>query len=238
MINFPIDQIKPLCDAFAPIDERKAKQLELYGNLLVEWNEKMNLTAITEPKEVVFKHFLDCLLFFKCIDLPQNASVIDVGTGAGFPGVVLKIARPDIKLTLLDSLNKRITFLNEVIEKLGLENTEVVHLRAEDGAKKAEYRESFDIATARAVAPLNVLSEYCLPYVKKGGMFVSLKGPQAAEEIYGAEKAISLLGGEKPLLFTEEIEEIGVRSIIKIKKISQTPPKYPRNSAKISKQPL
>lgn len=238
MINFPIDEIRPLSVAFAPIDENKAKQLELYGNLLIEWNEKMNLTAITEPKEVVFKHFLDCLLFFKCIEVPENASVIDVGTGAGFPGIVLKIARPDIKLTLLDSLNKRITFLNEVIEKLDLENTKAVHLRAEDGARNPEYRERFDIATARAVAPLNILSEYCLPYVKKGGMFVSLKGPQAAEEIAGAEKAVSLLGGEKPMLFTEEIEGIGKRSIVKIKKISQTPPKYPRNSAKISKQPL
>lgn len=238
MINFPIDEIKPLCEVFAPIDECKAKQLELYGNLLVEWNEKMNLTAITEPKEVVFKHFLDCLFFFKCIDVPRNASIIDVGTGAGFPGIVLKIARPDIKLTLLDSLNKRITFLNEVIEKLGLDAVEAVHLRAEDGAKKTEYRENFDVATARAVAPLNVLSEYCLPYVKKGGIFVSLKGPQAEKEISSAHKAISLLGGEKPLLFTEEIEQLGKRSIIKIKKISQTPPKYPRNSAKISKQPL
>ncbi len=238
MISFPIDKIKPLCEPFAPIDEQKAKQLELYGNLLVEWNEKMNLTAITEPYEVVFKHFLDCLLFFKCIDVPEKASVIDVGTGAGFPGIVLKIARPDINLTLLDSLNKRITFLNEVIEKLELKDAKAVHMRAEDGAKKAEYRETFDIATARAVAPLNILSEYCLPYVKKGGMFVSLKGPQASEEIENSSKVISLLGGEKPTLFTEEIEQIGKRSIIKIKKISQTPPKYPRNSAKISKQPL
>ncbi len=238
MINFPINEILPFCKDFAPIDEKQAELLELYGNLLVEWNEKMNLTAITEPKEVVFKHFLDCLLFFKCIEVPKNASVIDVGTGAGFPGVVLKIARPDIKLTLLDSLNKRITFLNEVIEKLGLQNTEAVHLRAEDGAKKAELREQFDIATARAVAPLNILSEYCMPYVKTGGMFVSLKGPQASEEIAGALKAVSLLGGEKPQLFSEELEGVGQRSIIKIKKISQTPPKYPRNSAKISKQPL
>ena len=238
MINFPINEMLPFCEAFAPIDKKQAELLELYGNLLIEWNEKMNLTAITDSREVVFKHFLDCLLFFKHINVPQKASLIDVGTGAGFPGVVLKIARPDIKLTLLDSLNKRITFLNEVIENLGLENTEAVHLRAEEGAKKAELREQFDIATARAVAPLNVLSEYCLPYVKKGGMFVSLKGPQASEEIASALKAVSLLGGEKPVLFSEEIENVGVRSIIKIKKLSQTPPKYPRNAAKISKQPL
>ncbi len=238
MIKFPISEIMPLCEGFAAIDERKAEQLELYGNLLIEWNEKMNLTAITEPKEVVFKHFLDCLLFFKCIDVPENAAVIDVGTGAGFPGIVLKIARPDIKLVLLDSLNKRITFLNDVIEKLGIENTRAVHFRAEEGAQKAEFREQFDIATARAVAPLNVLSEYCLPYVKSGGVFVSLKGPQASAEIEQAQRAISLLGGEAPTVFTEKIEQIGERSIIKIKKISQTPSRYPRNSAKISKQPL
>lgn len=238
MINFPISEITPLYEGFVTIDEGMAEQLKLYGNLLIEWNEKINLTAITEPKEVVFKHFLDCLLFFKYIDVPENAAVIDVGTGAGFPGVVLKIARPDIKLVLLDSLNKRITFLNDVIEKLGLENTRAVHFRAEEGAQKAEYREQFDIATARAVASLNVLSEYCLPFVKTGGVFVSLKGPQASTEIELAKRAVSLLGGETSTLFTEKIEQIGERSIIKIKKISQTPPRYPRNSAKISKQPL
>ncbi len=238
MISFPIEKILPLCKDFAALSDKQQQQLSMYGNLLVEWNEKMNLTAITEPDEVVFKHFLDCLLFFKCIDVPENASVIDVGTGAGFPGVVLKIARPDIRLTLLDSLNKRITFLNEVIDKLGLVDTVAVHLRAEEGARRPEYREQFDIATARAVAPLNVLSEYCLPYVKKGGIFVSLKGPAAAEEIEASKKAIAVLGGEKPTLFCEELQNCGMRSIIKVKKVSQTSPKYPRNSGKITKQPL
>ena len=238
MISFPIGEILPLCEGFAPINNVQAAQFEKYGNLLLEWNEKMNLTAITQPKEVVYKHFLDCLLFFKRVEVPVNATVIDVGTGAGFPGIVLKIARPDIKLTLLDSLNKRITFLNEVIDKLDLKDVTAVHMRAEEGAKKQQLREMFDIATARAVAPLNVLSEYCLPYVKVGGMFVSLKGPQATEETQKALKAVSLLGGEKPQLFEEEIEQIGNRSIITIKKISQSPTKYPRNSAKIAKQPL
>lgn len=238
MISFPIEKIVPLCEEFAPLDTKQQEQLNMYGNLLVEWNEKINLTAITEPQEVVFKHFLDCLLFFKCSQVPQGAKIIDVGTGAGFPGLVLKIARPDIKLTLLDSLNKRITFLNEVIEKLGLEDVETIHARAEEGARKDALRESFDIATARAVAPMNVLSEYCLPFVKKGGQFIALKGPAAENETLNAKKAISLLGGEKPIVIKENIEEIGERVIVRVKKISQTSPKYPRNSAKISKQPL
>ena len=238
MIDFPIEKIVPLCESFAPLNEKQCEQLNMYGNLLLEWNEKMNLTAITEPNEVVFKHFLDCLQFFKCVDVPENAKIIDVGTGAGFPGLVLKIARPDINLTLLDSLNKRITFLNEVVEKLGLNGVKTIHARAEEGARKEELRENFNIACARAVAPMNVLSEYCLPFVKTGGEFIALKGPAAEVETENANKAISLLGGGKPTVIKENIEGIGERVIIKIKKISQTPPKYPRNSAKISKQPL
>ena len=237
MINFPLDKILPLCEDFAPLDSEKREQLTKYGNLLLEWNEKMNLTAITEPKEVVYKHFLDCLWFFKGVEIPEGAKIIDVGTGAGFPGVVLKIARPDIKLTLLDSLNKRITFLSEVCGELGFSDTQCIHARAEEGARK-ELRESFDFAVARAVAPLNVLSEYCLPYVKVGGSFISMKGPAAGEEIKSARKACSLLGGGDAELISEELPVCGERSLIKIKKISQTPPKYPRNSAKISKQPL
>lgn len=238
MIDFPIQKIVPLVSGFAPLNEKQQSQLNMYANLLVEWNEKMNLTAITEPQEVVFKHFLDCLQFFESVRVPQNAKIIDVGTGAGFPGLVLKIARPDIELTLLDSLNKRITFLNEVIEKLGLSGVTAVHLRAEEGARKNELRESFDIACARAVAPLNVLSEYCLPFVSVGGEFVAMKGPAAESEVENAKKAISLLGGGKPTKINKNVENVGERNIIIIKKISQTPPKYPRNSAKISKQPL
>lgn len=238
MISFPIEKIVPLCEKFAPLGEKQQMQLNSYANLLIEWNEKMNLTAITEPQEVAFKHFLDCLQFFDSVDVPRGAKIIDVGTGAGFPGLVLKIARPDIELTLLDSLNKRITFLNEVIEKLGLEGVTAIHLRAEEGARKPEFRECFDIASARAVAPLNVLSEYCLPYVKPTGQFVAMKGPAAESETEAAKTAISLLGGGEPKIFNKNIEGVGERNIIIIKKISQTPPKYPRNSAKISKQPL
>ncbi len=238
MIDFPIEKIAPFCKEFAEISPEKAEKLRLYGEILLEWNEKMNLTAITEPEEVVFKHFLDCIYFFKYINVEKGASVIDVGTGAGFPGIVLKIMREDINLTLLDSLNKRITFLNEVIERLGLENVRAVHLRAEDGGKNPELRENFDIATARAVAPLNVLSEYCLPFVKKGGSFVSLKGPAGESEAQTAKKAINELGGGELKLYSVNQENLGERTIIEIKKISQTLAKYPRNSAKISKQPL
>lgn len=238
MTKFPIRKITVLCEDFAPIDKLKEEQLNKYGNLLLEWNEKINLTAITNPEEVVYKHFLDCLLFFKNIQPQNGASIIDVGTGAGFPGIILKIARPDIKLTLLDSLNKRLVFLNEVIKELELKDITTVHSRAEDGARIPNLREKFDIATARAVAPLNILSEYCLPYVKPGGYFISLKGPTGEEEIAAASNAVKLLGGEKSEVYREEINNIGVRTFIKIKKISQTSSKYPRNSGKIAKHPL
>ncbi len=238
MINFPIDKLLPFCEDFINLNDEQKEKLNLYGNLLIDWNEKINLTAITEPEEVVFKHFLDCIYFFKNIEVPKNASIIDVGTGAGFPGIVLKIVREDIELTLLDSLNKRVLFLNEVIEKLNLKGAKTIHSRAEEGGRKEELREQFDFATARAVAPLNVLSEYCLPFVKKGGNFVALKGPAGIEEADNAKKAVVLLGGGETEIFSIEDENLGQRTIIKVKKISQTLPKYPRNSAKISKQPL
>lgn len=238
MINFPLDKILPYLEGVAELNEESLEKLNAYANLLVEWNEKMNLTAITEPTEVVFKHFLDCLLFLKEVQLPSGAKIIDVGTGAGFPGMVLAIARPDVSVTLLDSLNKRITFLNDVIEKTGIKNAVAVHSRAEEGGRQEQYREKFDFATARAVAPLNVLSEYCLPYVKKGGSFVALKGPAAEEEIQLAKKAVSLLGGGEIEFSSLELADYGARTIIKIKKISQISAKYPRNSGKIAKQPL
>ena len=153
MVEFDTRRLKSLCEPFLSLDDTALERLSRYGNLLLEWNEKINLTAITEPDEVLIKHFYDCLLFFKNVDVPQNAKIIDVGTGAGFPGMVLAIARPDIKLCLLDSLNKRINFLNEVLTELGLE-AQTVHARAEEGARKAEFREQFDIACARAVAAL------------------------------------------------------------------------------------
>ncbi len=234
---FDTEKLKGLCAGFAELDDTACRRLAQYGRLLIEWNEKMNLTAITEPDEILIKHFYDCILFFKNVNVPQGASVIDIGTGAGFPGMVLKIVRPDIRLTLLDSLNKRITFLNEVLSSVGLE-AETVHARAEELARDDDFREKYDIACARAVARLNVLSEYCLPYVKVGGSFVSMKGPAADEEAAQAGKALSLLGGTNAEILRETLPDGSARSFIVVKKSSQTPTKYPRNSGKISKQPL
>ncbi len=226
-----------LCKDFYVLSEETANKLEKYAELLIEWNGKMNLTAITEPNEIIIKHFYDCLLFLKHNEIPQNAKIIDVGTGAGFPGLVLKIARPDLKVTLLDGLNKRLIFLNEVCKELGLE-VETIHSRAEDAGKRSDYREKYDVATARAVARLNVLSEYCLPFVKVGGSFVAMKGPTATEELEDAMTAIKKLGGEKAVQINETLPDDSQRVFVKIKKISQTPPQFPRISAKISKKPL
>lgn len=237
MVKFDTDKLRTLCEPFISLDDTALTRLSDYGNLLLEWNEKINLTAITEPDEVLIKHFYDCLLFFKNIEVPQGASVIDVGTGAGFPGIVLAIARPDIKLCLLDSLNKRINFLREVCDKLSL-SAVAVHSRAEEGARKPEHREQYDIACARAVAALPTLAEYCMPYVKEGGRFVAMKGPSAEEEIKAAYTAIKTLGGEKAVLLKETLPDESARSFVIVKKISQTPTKYPRTSAKIAKQPL
>lgn len=238
MIDFGIEKIVSLCEEFGlSLDETAIKRLNTYGTLLLEWNEKMNLTAITEPSDVLYKHFYDCLLFFKNVEVKEGASVIDVGTGAGFPGMVLKIARPDINLTLLDGLNKRLTFLNAVLEELEL-TAETVHLRAEEGGKNSQYREKYDIACARAVANLPVLSEYCVPFVKKGGVFVAMKGASAKEEAQAAGNALKILGCEKPTIICETLTGNEQRAFIISKKLSQTPPKYPRAGGKISKSAL
>ena len=234
-MNLPFEKIIENCKDFCPLDEEALKRLEKYADLLVEWNEKINLTAIVDPEGIAVKHFLDCLMIFKYIDIPKGASVIDIGTGAGFPGVVIKIARPDIKLTLMDSLQKRINFLDTLCAELGVEVT-TIHSRAEDITPKQ--REGYDFAVARAVANMRVLTEYCLPYVKVGGSFVAMKGSTAAEEVKEATKAISTLGGKLEAENLFELLEFGGRGIINVKKISQTPTKYPRNSGKISKQPL
>ena len=212
-------------------------QLKTYMELLIDWNSRMNLTAITEPQEIYLKHFYDCLLFFKYCNPEENATLIDVGTGAGFPGVVLGIARPDLKITLLDSLQKRLTFLEAVKSELGLSFT-LVHSRAEDGGQKPNLREQFQIATARAVARLNVLSEYCLPYVKPGGVFVSMKGPAGYSEAEEAAAAAKKLGGEPFSVFKETLSDSSVRCFCITKKISQTPTTFPRSPAKIAKKPL
>ncbi len=231
----PFEKITDSCKDFCLLDEKSLERLSKYADLLTEWNEKINLTAILDPEGIAVKHFLDSLMIFKYTDIPQGASVIDIGTGAGFPGVVMKIARPDIKLTLMDSLNKRIVFLKTLCSELGLE-VECIHQRAEDIT--AAQREKYDFAVARAVANMRVLSEYCLPYVKVDGQFVAMKGATAKEELAEAGKAISILDGK---IFAENyfsLLDAGERGIISVKKISQTSTKYPRNAGKISKQPL
>ncbi len=239
MIDFNIEKIAPLCAEFGvEINGEIAEKLNLYGNLLLEWNEKINLTAITEPEAVLYKHFYDCILFLKHYNPSKGASLIDVGTGAGFPGMVLKIVRPDLEITLLDSLNKRLVFLNDVIEKLGLEKIKTVHMRAEEAGKSKAHRESYDIATARAVANLQVLLEYCTPLVKKGGMFVSMKGPSAGDEAALCGNAEKILGMAKPEIAFETLTGEEQRAFVLYKKISQTPPKIPRKPNDISKQPL
>lgn len=239
MINFEFDKIAPKCLEFGiELTEEIREKLNIYGNLLLEWNEKINLTAITEPEAVLYKHFLDCILFFKNVDVKKGSCVADVGTGAGFPGMVLKIVRDDLDVTLIDSLNKRLVFLNEVIEKLSLSGIKTVHSRAEDAGNNKLFREKFDIVTARAVANLPVLLEYCTPLVKVGGIFVGMKGPNATEEIKASANAQKLLSLGEPDIIFEELPENDKRAFITYKKISQTLPKYPRKPSVISKQPL
>lgn len=236
MVN--IDELSPLLAEFdLTLDTLAKERFKTYATMLTEWNEKVNLTAITDPQGILYKHFYDCLLFLKHIKIPQNASVIDVGTGAGFPGLVLKIARPDINLTLLDGLDKRLKFLGAVLNATNLE-AELLHSRAEDAGRNECYRERFDIATARAVANLRVLSELCCPLVKKNGLFVSMKGDGGSDEAYQSQNAFKLLGMEKPSVIDEKLPGGDSRTFIISKKISQTSPKYPRNYGKIKKSPL
>lgn len=220
------------------LTDEQVEKLSTYYKLLIEWNEKMNLTALTEPEDVALKHFCDSILLLKYADIPEHSSLIDVGTGAGFPSVPIKIVRPDIKLCLLDSLNKRLVFLQEVVDTLGLADVEIVHSRAEDGAKTNELREKFDFATSRAVAQLNTLSEYCIPYVKVGGAFLAMKGKYSEEEIENAKSAIKTLGGKISKVDTYNLVDTSERTIIKIKKLSPTDKRYPRTSAKIKSKSL
>lgn len=220
------------------LTENQYEQFQKYFELLAEWNEKMNLTAITDESGVALKHFADSLSLLNFVDIPQNSSLADVGTGAGFPGVVLKIARPDIKLTLIDSLNKRLVFLNEGCSQLGID-AELIHSRAEDGARDEKLRENFDFAVSRAVARMNVLSEYCLPYVKVGGAFCAMKGAQANEEFKESLNAINTLGGKlEKKYFFELPENGGERAIAVVSKVKNTPQKYPRQSGKIKAKAL
>lgn len=219
-------------------DEQK-KQFDRFYELLVEWNKVMNLTGITEYEEVNEKHFVDSLSITKILDIKNVDNLIDVGTGAGFPGIPLKIAFPHLKVVLLDSLNKRVKFLNTVIDELGLQEITAIHGRAEDFAKQAEYREQFDLCVSRAVANLSTLSEYCLPYTKVGGMFIPYKSGEIDEELAQSKKAVKILGGniDEVVKFQLPGTEIG-RSFIKIDKVKTTAKRYPRKAGLPAKEPL
>ena len=219
------------------LTEKMQQQFEDYMKLLLEWNEKINLTAITEEDEIILKHFVDSLTILKYIE--EEKSIVDVGTGAGFPGIPVKIAREDLNVTLVDSLNKRLLFLQDVIEKLGLEKIETLHFRAEEFGQNKKYRESFDIATSRAVANLSTLVEYLLPLVKVGGICICMKGSEVKEELENAKKAIQLFGGK-----VEKVEEFTLpesdikRNIVIIKKVNSTPNRYPRKAGTPAKEPI
>lgn len=219
--------------------EKKYEQFMKYKDLIKEWNEKVNLTAIKEDEEIVKKHFIDSMKVFKFDQLKNAKNVIDIGTGGGFPGIPMKIIKPEVNIVLLDSLNKRVKFLNEVINSLQLENIKAIHGRAEDFAQEAQYREKFDVAVSRAVANLTVLSEYCIPYVKVGGYFVAMKGPAVEEEIKQSKNAIRMLGGRIEHIEKVQIEDSDLNhNLVIISKISQTHRKYPRKAGMVTKEPL
>lgn len=221
------------------LTERQKEQFQSYYEIMTEWNKVMNLTTITEQEEVNEKHFVDSLSIIKAVDPEKVTTIIDIGTGAGFPGIPLKIVFPHLKVTLLDSLNKRIKFLNALVDNLGLTEVETLHGRAEDFAKNVEYRGAFDLCVSRAVANLSTLSEYCLPYVKKGGYFISYKSGEIEEEVQSGKTAVFLLGGKIDDVVKFQLPESDIcRSFVKIKKEKDTPKKYPRKAGLPAKEPL
>ena len=234
-----IDYLKKHTEEYGiDLNDDLAGKLDIYARFLKEWNEKINLTAITDDEGIAVKHFLDCLLVCKYADFKSGDKIIDVGTGAGFPGLVIAAANPDVQVTLLDSTGKKLKAVADMAQAMGVNNAQVVHMRAEEAGQKPDFRERYDYATARAVAELRVLLEYTLPFVKKGGACLSLKGAAAFEEIDGATNSLKVLGG-----IIQGVDEFSLpggdkRAIIKVKKISQIPPKYPRVSAQIAKKPL
>lgn len=221
------------------IDKDKMEKLLIFKDSLLEWNEKINLTSITEEKEIFIKHFIDSATCLKSGMIKPGSKAIDVGTGAGFPGMVLKILRDDISMTLLDSLKKRVVYLEETSRKLALNQVDIIHGRAEEFGAKKGYREQFDIALSRAVAPLNVLSEYCLPYLKKGGYFLCQKGPSYKDELEEARKALELLGGSLDNIEEHQLPYSDITHyVLVIKKIENTPTKYPRKPGKPAASPI
>ncbi len=232
--NILIDYAKAMGLEVTP---NEASSFQKYMELLIDWNTKINLTTITEPCEVAAKHFLDSIMILKYVDIPSDAKFIDVGTGAGFPGLPLKVMKPKLKVTLLDGLNKRLKFLKDVSENLYLP-VELVHARAEEAGRQKQFRQKFDFASARAVAQLNVLCEYCLPFIKINGTFIAMKGPNPQEEIKNAENAISLLGCELAKVKEFQLPNGDSRSLIFIKRTKPLSDIYPRHGSKISKKPL
>lgn len=232
--------LQDCCDQMGvALSEAQLEQFMTYLSLLLEWNEKMNLTAITEHRDVVLKHFADCLSLVPQVEWKAGMQVIDVGTGAGFPGIPVKIACPEVEMTLLDSLQKRIGFLQEVGSQLQLDGVNYVHSRAEDGGQNPLYREKFDLCVSRAVANLAVLAEYCLPFIKVGGRLAALKGPDAAAEVEQAAGSLKKLGGRLVEIKDVEIPHTDLsHKLVFIEKIAPTPKKYPRNAGKIRKEPL
>lgn len=221
------------------LSDTQIDAFQIYYNLLIEWNEKINLTAITDPHEVAIKHMIDSVTCLDPVYFPEGCSIIDVGTGAGFPGIPIKILRPDIKLTLLDSLQKRLKFLQEVLDNIKIGGVQLIHSRAEDAGQQKELRGKYQVAVSRAVARLNVLCEYCLPLVAVGGCFTALKGAQFQEELQDAKGAIAMLGGEIADVRNIKLPGLNdVRAIIYINKIKQTPTQFPRKAGLPEKKPL
>jgi len=235
-----MDQLKKDALLFGvELDETQLFQFYKYYEMLIEWNEKINLTAITDFDEVLKKHFLDSISIGRILSQTDSVSILDIGTGAGFPGIPIKIAFPNVEITLMDSLNKRVNFLNEVITTLSLDKITAIHGRAEDFAKKDLLREKFDYCVSRAVANLSSLSEFCLPYVKVGGKFISYKSEKAKEELIVSEKAISILGGGNVICDEFSLPDTDFnRTFVMIEKVKETPSKYPRKAGTPVKQPL
>ena len=227
---------KGLSDISFEYNDEIINKFEIFSKLLVEWNEKMNLTAVTDPEGISVKHFLDSVAPLSVFEIKENAKVIDVGTGAGFPGVPIKIMRPDLEFTFMDSLNKRITFLNEVSNNLEFKKAELIHGRAEDLGKDKKYRGKYDVAVSRAVANLKVLSEYCVPFVKVGGVFAAFKQFEVEDEIEEAKAMIGSLGGKISDVKEVKIPQSDIiRKIVIIEKVKETPAQFPRRANKIKK---
>jgi 16S rRNA (guanine527-N7)-methyltransferase len=221
------------------LSDRRLDAFDAFTALMLEWNTRLNLTRITDPEEIAVKHYLDSLVLLAKVEVPEGSSVIDIGTGAGFPGIPLKIARPDLRLTLLDSVRKRLTFLEAAVRELSLSDVEIVHSRAEDAARDKRLRDRFDFATARAVAGLNVLAELCIPFCRIGGRFAAYKGPEIGVEVEEASRAIELLGGRLEAVHEFDLPPGGIRrSLVIISKVKATPAGYPRKAGIPERNPL